>query len=182
MKFKVYHGSGSLFEKFEQNKARIVNDFYGGGVAYFTDNLEVAEQYAAAMAKKTPTKEKFIYEVELDFKKLFDVDAEYSGPILKKFVSNPEGFARGAGMFKLGADKFGILADLKSGNITFNGEQVFKGLSGGMISTSKARETLKRLGYDGLRYNGGIVMHAKSHNVYLAYHANDIKILDIKIK
>lgn len=182
-KIHAYHGSGSLFEQFEQSKSRIPNDFYGGGVAYFTDNLTIAKQYAAAMAKKTPKKEKVIYEVDLTFRKLFDVDDEYTGSVLKSFVGgNPEAFARGAGMFRLGADKFAVLADLKSGNIVVKGEQVFKGLSGGMVSTAKARETLKRLGYDGLRYNGGQVMHATPHSVYLAYHADDITIKNVKIE
>lgn len=183
MHIHAYHGSGQLFEKFDQAKARIPNDFWGGGTAYFTDHKQIAYQYATAMAKNTKTKEKVIYEVDLTLKKIFDVDHEYTGEILKKFVNNqPEQFARGAGMFKLGVDKFQILADLKSGNIVFNGEQVFKGLSGGMINTAKARETLKKLGFDGLRYNGGKIMHAIPHNVYLAYNANNIKIRGITIE
>lgn len=37
---KVYHGSNILFKKFDQNKARLVNNFYGGGLAYFTDDQD----------------------------------------------------------------------------------------------------------------------------------------------
>lgn len=183
MKIHAYHGSGSLFEKFDQTKSRIPNDFYGGGVAYFTDNLTIAKQYATAMAKKTPKKEKVIYSVELNLGKVFDVDEMYGGKILQKFVNgNPEQFARGAGLLKLGVDKFTILSELKAGTISLSGDNVFKGLSGGMISTAKGRETLKRLGFDGLRYNGGQVMHATPHSVFLVYKANDIVIKNVIIE
>lgn len=183
MKITAYHGTAALFDKFDQSKSRIANDFYGGGVAYFTDNLTIAKQYAAAMSKKTPKKEKVIYRVELNLGKVFDVDEMYSGKPLQKFVgTNAESFARGAGLLSYGVDKFAILSNLKDGNMELNGDKVFKGLSGGMISTAKGRETLKRLGYDGLRYNGGQVMHATPHSVYLVYKANDITIKDVMVE
>ena len=43
---KLYHGTNQLFDKFEQSKSRVLNDYYGGGVAYFTDTLKVAHTYA----------------------------------------------------------------------------------------------------------------------------------------
>ena len=41
-----------------------------------------------------------------------------------------------------------------------------------MVYTAKARKRLEELGYDALRYNGGVNMSmAKKHNVYLTYKA-----------
>ena len=73
----VYHGSNAKFPKFDQNKSRIVNDFYGGGVAYFTDNLEVAKTYARAMFRSRGGGE-YVYKVELTLDKVFDVDHMFS--------------------------------------------------------------------------------------------------------
>ena len=78
---------------------------------------------------------------------------------------------------KAGVDKYSVMAKLKSGNLELTGEEVFKGLSRGMVNTAKARQKLISLGYDGLRYNGGVNMNmATKHDVYLAYNANDIRI------
>jgi hypothetical protein len=47
----AYHGSGHLFDKFDQKLARIRDDHYGGGVGYFTDDHDVGNQYARTMAR-----------------------------------------------------------------------------------------------------------------------------------
>lgn len=173
---KAYHGTNSRFSQFEQSKARIANDFYGGGVAYFTDTLAIAKTYAGFMFRKFGG-ERYVYEVELQFDKIFDVDETYSGDILKRLIgSELDSFARGAGLLKLGGDRYAILAQLKEGNIQLTGEQVFRGLSNGMQNTARAREILKKCGFDGLRHNGGVNMGSQRHNVYLAYDARAIKI------
>lgn len=173
----VYHGSGSRFDRFEQSKARIANDFYGGGVAYFTDNLKVAITYAKSMAKKTQ-QDPIIYTVNLNLQKLFDVDHVFTGKELVSILPDDvEGFARGAGMLGLDSDKYQVLSSLQAGSIKLSGDTVFKGLSKGMNTTSQAREHLIQLGFDGLRYNGGVNMGmATKHNVYLAYNVNSITI------
>lgn len=172
----VYHGSGSRFNKFDQRKARVANDYFGGGVAYFTDKIPVAITYAKSMAKNTGG-DPLIYEVQLKLNNYFDVDDKFTGEELKKVLpKDVEGFARGAGMLKLGSDKYKVISDLKSGVVTLTGHQVFKGLSKGMTSSDAAREHLRKIGYDGLRYNGGEHMSAPRHNVYLAYNANSVKI------
>lgn len=178
---KAYHGTNAKFSQFEQNKSRIVNDYYGGGVAYFTVNRDVALTYAKSMVRQYKG-QIHIYVVNLRIKKLFDVDDKFTGKELTKFFSDKEAedFARGAGLLKGGADRFTVLGKLKSGNLSLTGDEVFKGLSRGMVNTAKARQKLIELGYDGLRYNGGKNMQmATEHDVYLVYDANDITIKDI---
>lgn len=181
----AYHGSNALFKKFEQSKARILNDFYGGGIAYFTGNKNVAATYAGAMKRKYGG-EKYIYEVDLHLSKVFDVDHKFTGKELTQFFDDKEAddFARGAGLLKAGVDKYSVMAKLKGGNLELTGEEVFKGLSRGMVNTAKARQKLISLGYDGLRYNGGVNMNmATKHDVYLAYNADDVRIKKVyKVK
>ena len=177
----VYHGSNARFPKFDQNKSRIVNDFYGGGVAYFTDNLEVAKTYARAMFRAKGG-EKYVYKVELNLSKVFDVDDIFTKNELTQFFNkdNVEDFARGAGLLKFGEDRYAVISKLSMGNMSLTGDQVFKGLSKGMNQTARARQILISLGYDGLRHNGGVNMNmATKHNVYLAYDADDITIQNI---
>jgi hypothetical protein len=174
---KAYHGSNSVFDKFDQGKARIVNDFYGGGVAYFSDSTKVAITYAQSMSRKSG--KPVVYEVDLKLKKVFDVDHTYTGKELIKFVEkdDAESFARGAGLMTARDDKYTVMGKLKSGDYELTGEQVFRGLSRGMNQTAKARQILIDLGYDGLRYNGGVNMGmATKHSVYLAYDAKSITI------
>lgn len=171
----AYHGSNAKFTKFDQGKARITNDFFGGGVAYFTKSRNVAISYAKSMSRKAGLP--YVYEVVLKLKKVFDVDKLFTGPELLQFVDDPDKFARGAGILKAGQDAWKTLSNLKSGALSLSGNLVFKGLSGGMVSTAKARQKLRALGYDGLRYNGGMNMGtAEKHDVYLAYDASDIHI------
>jgi hypothetical protein len=175
----LYHGTNARFAQFDQSKSRIVNDFYGGGVAYFTDNLSVAKNYAKSAAKKSG--DPIVYEVTFNPAKIFDVDDIFTGNDLIKFFSKRESeqFARGAGLLNLGADKYTVLDALEEGKLKLTGDQVFRGLSGGMIKTAAAREKLKQLGYEGLRYNGGVNMGmATKHSVYLAYHAYQIRITE----
>ena len=181
MEFKglVYHGSNKFFTKFDfSNTPRVNNDYYGGPV-YFTDTVPIAQTYAQAMVRRYGGN-KIIYHVLLDLNNVFDVDDKFSGDELKKFVGkNSEQFARGARLLNYGVDKYNVLAKLESGSEILTGDQVFRGLSGGMINSSRAREKLKRLGYDGLRSNGGANMGGGRHNVYLVYYPKDIKIKEI---
>jgi len=173
----VYHGSNTRFSAFSQDKARILNDFYGGGIAYFTDDKKIGIQYAKAMSKKSG--EPLLYECKINLKNCFDVDSKFTGPELAKLVKKigTEQFARQAGLLNYGSDKYKILAQLEKGTIEINGDKVFKGLTG-TISTAKGREILKDLGFDGLRYNGGLNMkQTVQHNVYLPYYAESIKIV-----
>lgn len=176
---EAYHGTCFVFSKFDQGKARLVNDFYGGGVAYFTSSREVAKKYAGAMSKAKMIDRRLVYTVNLSLNKIFDVDDSFYGKELVKFFkkNETEKFARSAGLLRYGVDKFDILARLGTGNMELTGDQVFRGLSDGMVSTARARERLKSLGYDSLRYNGGLNMNqAITHDVYLVYDANDITI------
>ena len=175
----VYHGSGKLFRKFDQQNARIPNDFYGGGQGYFTDHKGVGTQYAKAMSKYHKTNTPYLYHTTLKMNNVFDVDHHFTGDKLKHVLPDDpkhhEDFARGAGLLHVGADKYDVLAKLKSGSLKLTGKQVFNGLSGG-VNTAKAREHLIKKGYDGLRYNGGENMEAVKHNVYIPYNASSIKI------
>lgn len=174
----AYHGSGSRFSQFRQDHARIPNDYYGGGIGYFTDNKEVGKTYARNMGKKTG--ENMLYHTTLRMNNVFDVDHKFSGEKLKAILPHPsqhEDFARGAGLMRLGTDKYKVLSDLKSGNMTLTGDEVFKGLSRGMVNTAAARSHLISKGYDGIRYNGGTNMNmATKHNVYMPYNASSITI------
>ena len=181
MNIIAYHGSGQIFDQFDASKARIVNDYYGSGVAYFTDNEKVAEGYAKAMSKKEGSRGRVIYKCQLSLGKIFDVENTYTGKELKRLVgSNVEAFARGAGLMKagIGDEKYQILGALKEGNYTLKGDLVFKAMSNGMVATRSARIKLQSLGYDGLRYNGGILTGSIKHSVYLAYEPNMIRILE----
>lgn len=177
----LYHGSNSLFNKFDQGKARIVNDFYGGGVAYFTSSKDIAKTYANAMVKaKGGTK--YIYEVEVNISKIFDVDDTFARKELTKFFNDKEAedFARGAGLMSAGADRYDVLSKIKNGDYKLTGDEVFKGMSKGMAFTARARLKLIALGYDGLRYIGSLNMQAATkHEVYLVYNASDIHIKKI---
>lgn len=176
----AYHGSGSLFRKFDQKKARIPNDHMGGGVGYFTDNHDVAKTYARSMARSQRTDTPHIYHTTLSMNNVFDVDHEFTGDKLKHVLpheSEHEDFARGAGLMKYGSDRHQVLSDLRSGKTKLSGAQVFKGLSRGNVNTAKAREHLISKGYDGIRYNGGENMDmATRHNVYMPYNADSISI------
>lgn len=176
--YTVYHGTNGRFNKFEQNKDRIQNDLYGGGVAYFADNLDVAKNYASTMSRRLGG-DKIIYEVKLKMTKMFDVDTIYTGQELLDMIDGRfDEFARGAKLFRFGDDRLSVISDLKSGKLKLNGDQVFRGMSNGMVQTKRARERLIQLGFDGLRYNGGLVAGAPKHSVYLAYDARKIEILN----
>jgi hypothetical protein len=170
----VYHGTNAHFDKFDQRKSRIINDNYGGGVAYFTDSINLANTYARSMTKKHGG-EPIVYSVELKLNKMFDVDYEFTGKELVDVLPNDiKDFARGAGLLGLDADEYKVISNLKTGNMKLSGEQVYRGLSKGNTQTMKAREHLIEKGYDGFRYN--IPMTPKQ-SVYLAYNANSIKII-----
>lgn len=170
----VYHGTNARFDKFDQRKSRIVNDNYGGGVAYFTDALPLAITYAKNMAKKQGG-DPIVYSAELNLSKLFDVDYSFTGKELVDILPDDvKDFARGAGLLGLNADEYKVVSNLKAGNTKLTGEQVYRGLSKGNTQTAKAREHLINKGYDGLRYNMPVT---PKQSVYLAYDAKDIKII-----
>jgi hypothetical protein len=181
VKVNAYHGSNKRFSKFDQKLATIPNDYYGGGVAYTTDSPKVGISYAKTMTRARKTGSPHVYHVGLDMKNVFDVDHEFTGDKLKHVLPDNEkeheNFARGAGLLRLGGeDKYKVLSKLRSGEMKLTGAQVFKGLSGGMINTARARDHLIRKGYDGLRYNGGENMDTERHNVYIPYNADSITI------
>jgi len=174
--YNVYHGTNQEFSQFSQDKAKITNDYYGGGAAYFTPDLSVARIYAKTAVKKSGGKE-IIYRAQLSLNKVFDVDQHYTGKELISILpTNLEQFARGAGLLNFGADRFEVLASLKDGTASLTGGQIFKGLSSGMINTAKARETLKKRKFDGLRYNPVLHANRTPHEVYIAYEARNIRI------
>lgn len=175
----VYHGSGTKFEKFDQRKARVANDFYGGGVAYFTNDLKVGIQYAKSMSKVAKTDTPYVYTVKLNMKKVFDVDHQFTGKELIDILPKDlDKFMRGAGLSSLHSNDNMIRYKLETGKMSLSGDEIFKGLSAGMNQTAATRDYLISKGYDGLRYNGGLNMnmHTK-HDVYLAYDAKDIEIV-----
>jgi len=173
---QAYHGSGRSFDKFDQKHARLPNDYYGGGVGYFTDHYDTAKSYARNMSKETKTPH--VYHVSIHSNNLFDIDHKFTGEHLRSLLpKNKEEFARHAGLLRYGEDKYQTLAKLDNGNMHLTGDQIFRGLSHGMSKTSKAREHLISKGYDGLRYNGGLqTMTGIHHNVYIPYNADSIKI------
>ena len=180
MIIKAMHGSNQKFKEFSLKAKRIPNDFFGGGIAYFTDDKKVALTYSKAMTARYGGEE-HLYQVELSLDKIFDVDKVYTGADLQKFWAyiKPEAFARGAGLLKLGVDKYHLISKLQDGTVTVMGNDVFRGLSQGNVDSSGAEKILKKLGYDGLRYNGGDNMSAGRHNVYLPYNLQDIKITNV---
>lgn len=178
-KYDVVHGSGTKFTKFSQAHARLKNDYYGGGVAYFTDHHETGKNYAKNMSKKTKTPH--LYHSTLEMHNVFDVDKHYTGEHLTHLLpKDHETFARHAGLLKLGDDKYHTLGKLASGSMSMTGDQIFRGLSHGMSNTSKARDHLIKKGYDGLRYNGGIQTRGIHHNVYIPYKDDAITINKIE--
>ena len=175
-----FHGTNQKFDQFDQRHARITQDFYGGGILYVTDNLGIAKNYAKQAVKRAGGLE-IIYKVRLNLNKVFDVNKIYTGRNLIVLIgSNADQFARSANLMPIGVDKFKVLSDLRNGNLELTGEQVFRGMSRGMINTANARDMLIRNHYDGLRYNGGMNMRqAINHNVYIAYKQQSITIVGI---
>jgi hypothetical protein len=176
----AYHGSGRLFNTFNQSFGRVKNDFMGGGIGYFTTDHGVARSYAKNGARFAKTDTPIVYHTKLNMKNVFDVDHEFHGDRLKHVLpheSEHEEFARGAGLLRAGVDKYDVLSRLKTGNIKLTGQQVFAGLSRGGAQSDKARDHLIKRGYDGLRYNGGQNMdQAVKHDVYIPYDSNTITV------
>lgn len=54
----LYHGSGYSFDDFDQKKARVADDFYGGGLAYLTSDTKVAITYAKSLWLKPRKQER----------------------------------------------------------------------------------------------------------------------------
>ncbi len=186
---RLFHGTNLAFEQFDQRFARARNDYYGGGIAYFTENEKVARGYAEARYVQYKGV-RLVYDVTLSMNKTFDVDTIYTGKTLKNIINvdkkDVESFARGAGILDRwwlkdnNMDKYLVEAKLLDGTIELTGEQVFNGLSSNKMSQDKARDRLITVGYDSLRYNGGEQALSRSfghHNVYIAYKANNIQIL-----
>jgi hypothetical protein len=176
----VYHGSNSVFTKFDPSKARIKNDFFGGGVGYFTDSMPIGIQYARSMSKGGGSP--ILYTCNVTMRKMFDTEDTFVGDDLIRIMPDDvEGFARGSGLLRYGNDRIKVITDLKSGKVSMKGVDVFRGLSSGMNQTAKARAHLASKGYDGLRYAGGTITGAVRHWVYLPYRADSIELLDGQI-
>jgi len=176
----VYHGTGSDFDMFSSEFARVANDYYGGGVAYFTDNVEVAHGYASDGQKRDgSTGTKILMTVEITPSKIFDVDAMIPGPDVTRLMgkTKPEEFLRAAGMLNINSDKFSLIGKIKNERLEMTGDQLFKALSMGQVKSSRARNALKAAGYDALRYNGGIQTQGVHHNVYIMYNASAIRVI-----
>lgn len=173
----VYHGSNKRFDKFSPKAKRVSNDFFGGGVAYTTDDKNIALTYSRAMTYRYGGEE-YLYQIKLDLKNIFDVDYVFTGKELTVFLKyiKPEEFLRGAGLLTPGEDKYAMISKLELGNLILNGKDVFRGISKGFVNSSGAETILKKMGYDGLRYNGGENMHGGHHNVYIPYYEKSIKI------
>jgi len=178
VKVNVYHGSGRHFTKFDQRHARLVNDFYGGGIGYFTDNHEVSKTYAKTMAKETGTP--VVYHTSLSMNNVFDIDHKFKGKKLQKLLpKDTRKFAMHSGLLHAGNSEHenSILGNLERGDTELTGHQLFWGLSEGGVKTAAARNHLIKHGYDGLRYNGGVNMNMKTrHNVYIPYNADSAEI------
>jgi len=175
-KLTLYHGTNSNFNQFSSEKSRVANDFFGGGVAYLADSKGVALTYAKSMTRIKKSGEPIIMTVGVNFRKVFDIDSDFTGKeLISLLPDNLETFARGAGLLKLGVDKYQLLNNLKNGRITLTGKQIFMGLSQGMSKTSLARDFLISKGYDALKYNG--LDTSNNHSVYIAYDNDDLKIL-----
>jgi hypothetical protein len=176
VKVDAYHGSGRHFTKFDQIHARLANDFYGGGIGYFTDNHHISTKYAKAMSKTTGTP--VVYHTHLDMKNVFDVDHKFSGKKLKKLLpKDTKKFAMHSGLLHAGniEHENSILGNLERGDTELTGHQLFWGLSHGGTKTASARDHLIKHGYDGLRYNGGVNMNQDTkHNVYIPYNSDSI--------
>lgn len=182
VKVDVFHGSGRHFDQFEQKHAKIKNDYYGGGIGYFTDNKDVAKSYAKASSKETKTPH--LYHTSLNMSNVFDTDHHFSGKHLTKLLpKDTRKFATSAGLLHAGNMEHHdrILNDLEGGKASLTGHQLFWGLSHGGTKTSQARDHLIKYGYDGLRYTGGLqVPDSVKHNVYIPYNADSIKINHIE--
>lgn len=179
VKVDTFHGSGHSFTEFSQIHAKIPNDFYGGGIGYFTDSRKIGESYAKASSKVTRTPH--LYHTTLDMKNVFDVDHKFSGKKLTGLLpKDTRAFAKHAGLLNASNmdQENSILGNLERGDTELSGHQLFWGLSEGGTKTAKARDHLIRHGqYDGLRYNGGVNMKQDTkHNVYIPYNADSISI------
>lgn len=175
----LYHGTGKVFDKFQQSEARSPNDYYGGGVAYFTDDYEIAVQYAHSTSKRYTDGIPTVYTAQVNIKNHFDVDETYSGKFVANIISNidSDAFARAAGLLRLGAKQFAVLSALERGDTELTGDQIWKGISANNVKTEQARKILQASEFDGLRYTGGIQTQGKLHNVWLPYDKSSIKIL-----
>ena len=175
----LYHGTGFAFDKFDQKKARITNDLWGGGLAYLTSDTKVAITYAKSTAKSAKTNTPYVYNIKCSFDKVFDVDEVFTGKALTDFLPKDRKslneFARAAGLLELNADEHMIMYKLESGKLELTGEVLFRGLSKAMSQSAKARNILISKGYDALRYNGGVNMKQSiKHDVYIAYKASSM--------
>lgn len=184
---EVWHGTNAKFDRFNKEMARVPNDLYGGGLGYFTDSLEVAKGYARSSVKRVKVAkdaQPYIYKVQSTLDNVFDVEKIYPGKFVAGFLkansySDAENFLRTAGLAKIGTDLPLKVSQLRNGQLDMLGDDLFKALSKGSISSTSGRDTLIASGFDGLRHPGGIRGGTKGlHNVYIAYENDKIKILE----
>lgn len=178
MAIKAYHGTAIKFDSFDGGKARVSNDYYGGGFAYFTSNKTVAVGYAKSAMIRLKSNTPYVIEVELNFKRLFDatdnqIDVSQLKDIVDSLGNKLESFARGAGLLNFGTSIPLVLSDLKAYKAKMTGAQFFAGLSRAYGSMENARKFLQLRDYDGLKHTGGQVTRDKmgtpDHIVYIVY-------------
>lgn len=193
-KGQMWHGTNAKFDKFEQRMARVQNDLYGGGVAYFTDNRKIAEGYAKSSLKRKgapKNPEPWLYKVDLDLKNIFDIERSYNYDFVKQFVKNDksstvEKFLRDAGvlnnsfMKSIGAsDIFSVISKFNNGSLNLTGDQLFNAIGNNSANSSKARDIFYKMGYDGLTHQGGLRGGTGGkHKVIIVYDSSKIKIKD----
>lgn len=193
----VYHGTAARFDEFGQENARVENDYFGGGLAYFTSSRRVAYGYARSAMLRTKSKIPYIIYVGVQFDKLFDArnTSKWSGERVLAFIQEVglrsdqvEAFIRGAGLLDMsslqGRSPHVVKSAFMSGKIELDGESIFMALSRVLGNMAQARKKLMSLGYDGLCHIGGEITKDKlnrgKHTVFISYDKKTIRSFDRK--
>ncbi len=187
-KVKAFHGTAAKFDSFDGGKARVSNDYFGGGHSYFTSNKNVAVGYASSAMIRMKSKTPYVIAVDLHFKKLFDArdNKTYTGDELKHMIKefkltqkDLDTLARGAGIMTVMSSPYQIIVGLERGTTKLTGKQFFNGLTRLRGSMENARKFLQSKGYDGLAHTGGQVtrdmMGTPNHVVFIVYDPNVIQ-------
>lgn len=180
-----YHGSGNDFDKFEQSASRSKNDLFGGGVAYFTDNIDVARSYSTNAARRRDSLDqtKILYTVRLNLKKAFDttvkeLDSKLVSQLIPDKPSEQDHFGRDLKVYKGDVNRHNFIFKIKSGEVKVSGEALWNAISSRGTNTVKGRNTLKSSGFDGLIYEGGHITRQVKHKVVIPYNPSSIKIIN----
>lgn len=174
LKDTLFHGGIDFDGEFRQDMSRSPNDYFGGGVAYFTDNHEVALKYAKNAGKRSG-KLPVVYNVKLTIKNNFDVDKKYNSELFLDSIKDLDKFIRNSSIGEYNDPIYVTKQKLKSG-IEITGKSIFKGLSNNHQNSGRAREILIDLGFDGLRYTGD-EDSMNPYNVWLPYNSDQVSIV-----